>query len=328
MYHAEHLSSIGQVSITLDFPHAKKDVKGVAIQNNTVYIVAPKQYAVQLPGTFVQANIASYSLHNGTLSLKVAVKRHDSLFMSRHLLWSAADLLQKTPKNASRVNLFSFHCARCGARLIDSESARFSDMPSEFWHELMDFWHCHKPHEPHHLHNDKNYSTLAPSKLSVLIGALYLFTQTAPMCACGFAIGERDDVGTRLHKWNLTLKYAETTEEYPPYAFVYNALYDKINSTAGRRFAMKCGSSCLDVWVVNVGIDAQVTSLRLRNALKVLYREGQDPEAELVELDTTVFESLQQHLKTVNGLLPAVSRTTEIQEESGRCVYNVGYLNS
>lgn len=49
----------------------------------------------------------------------------------------------------------SLNCFRCSGRLVDGEAVKeWRDLPSENWAEMMDFWHCHKPHE--HEHGEKN----------------------------------------------------------------------------------------------------------------------------------------------------------------------------
>ena len=42
-------------------------------------------------------------------------------------------------------------CWRCGTEVVDFEGEdgvrEWRDLPNENWAEMMDFWHCHKPHE-------------------------------------------------------------------------------------------------------------------------------------------------------------------------------------
>jgi HECT-like Ubiquitin-conjugating enzyme (E2)-binding len=52
--------------------------------------------------------------------------------------WSANDL---TPNTHIR-------CRSCKVELLDDETPTvFKDLPSEHWAEMMDFWHCHRPHD-------------------------------------------------------------------------------------------------------------------------------------------------------------------------------------
>ncbi|KAI5370060.1 Putative ubiquitin-conjugating enzyme E2-binding protein [Septoria linicola] len=50
-----------------------------------------------------------------------------------------------------------FSCVHCRQTLLESGTVRiWKDLPSENWAEMMDFWHCHRPHVP-----DQNHQTLA-----------------------------------------------------------------------------------------------------------------------------------------------------------------------
>lgn len=41
---------------------------------------------------------------------------------------------------------FSIECLNCKQKIISKDNCQvLNDMPSEFWFELMDYWHCHKP---------------------------------------------------------------------------------------------------------------------------------------------------------------------------------------
>jgi hypothetical protein len=55
--------------------------------------------------------------------------------------WSANKLSAETQIN----------CRRCGSTLIHPRKVTaWKDLPSENWAEMMDFWHCHKPHDHEH----------------------------------------------------------------------------------------------------------------------------------------------------------------------------------
>jgi len=49
------------------------------------------------------------------------------------------------PWSASTVSN-NIACGHCGSRLLKSLS-EWKDLPREDWAEMMEFWHCHKPHE-------------------------------------------------------------------------------------------------------------------------------------------------------------------------------------
>ena len=58
---------------------------------------------------------------------------------ANYVPWSAPELNSLQP---------GFSCARCHATVLGRDRIRsWKDLPSENWAEMMDFWHCHKPHE-------------------------------------------------------------------------------------------------------------------------------------------------------------------------------------
>lgn len=63
-------------------------------------------------------------------------------------------------------------CNCCGNVLVERGNVReWKDLPSEGWAEMMEFWHCHKPDEPHldaHLDSKKGYT--ANSRLALESG--------------------------------------------------------------------------------------------------------------------------------------------------------------
>lgn len=57
---------------------------------------------------------------------------------SQAISWTATDL-----KSASPVS-----CRQCSRVLVQPGTiSTWKDLPSENWAEMMDFWHCHKPHD-------------------------------------------------------------------------------------------------------------------------------------------------------------------------------------
>lgn len=59
--------------------------------------------------------------------------------------WSSTDI-----KTGSRVC-----CRHCDHVIVQPERIKsWKDLPSENWAEMMEFWHCHKPHEHEHEHHD------------------------------------------------------------------------------------------------------------------------------------------------------------------------------
>lgn len=63
--------------------------------------------------------------------------------------------IQTIPWESKDINAGSGICCRqCGHVIIRKESiASWRDLPSENWAEMMEFWHCHKPHDEEHNHS-------------------------------------------------------------------------------------------------------------------------------------------------------------------------------
>lgn len=52
------------------------------------------------------------------------------------------------PWSAEKVTGATIMCAKCNAELVKADGIKeWKDLPREDWAEMMDFWHCHKPHE-------------------------------------------------------------------------------------------------------------------------------------------------------------------------------------
>jgi len=56
-----------------------------------------------------------------------------------------------------RRNFWDVLCAGCGSSVVKMLSLKvWRDLPNENWAEMMDFWHCHKPHEHEHGNGNGN----------------------------------------------------------------------------------------------------------------------------------------------------------------------------
>lgn len=339
MFLAEYLPRLEQISIKIDFDQPISDINGAGIRNNCLVVqTLQNPYSIPLPtDKLAEAKITHISSDNGTLSINISVGtpqiKVDGSFMSLASsdiqLWSVKDLL-KTPRDAHNVNQFTFSCAKCGHQIVDSTKEKFADMPSEFWHELMDFWHCHKPHEDHHNDNSKHYGKLVPRPGNVYIGASYLLMlgSTGDCPECGVSLGDIDDGCVKLHKWNLKLCYGNKSETYPPFAFAYYSLLDKINSSGSRKFLVKNGDSSFLLWVANLGLSVTTSEASRSNSLKILYRdEDAIPEADVLELPDPVYDSLRYQLSFVNSKLPLHSRSIEMTEGDKKISYEISYLD-
>lgn len=297
-------------------------------------------HKITLPFTkFISTRPTGYSFRDQLLSLSFATEAapllQGSSFMdlarSGAQLWSVSDLVAKTPKDENNVNLFQFCCKKCNTAVVNSADRKFIDMPSEFWQEMMDFWHCHKPHQHHHNENSKDYNgTIKPRSGFVHIGSYYLLLEgTSSDCPkCGTSLGSLDNESVKLFKWNLCLKYDGNSELYPSFASVYYAILDKVNSSAIRKFTFKLSSSVVNIWVLNLGLSVSVTNQPiLTNSLKLFYIDNADyDEDEVVELPEIVFQSLIKELSSINSNMPRDCQTAEMSVDDTKRLYHVSYL--
>ena len=64
-----------------------------------------------------------------------------------------------TPWPASSFNDASINCKHCSSVCLESNRITdWRDLPSEDWADMMDFWHCHKPHDESHEHDHEQAS--------------------------------------------------------------------------------------------------------------------------------------------------------------------------
>lgn len=356
MYLSEYLPRLGQVSFYIDTPDSVGKITELKFTENTLYLKNSQDHILRMPDLVTSSGSPNTVSLDHQLVIKSIV--HDELqlvirlnatkpvisnsaanfmnFASGTQLWSVRDLLEKTPKTSNRANAFEFVCANCNSKVLDSTEYKFGEMPLEFWQELMDFWHCHKPHEEHHNYNDKNYNgKLTPKTGYVYIGSSYLLLKAAVSTCkkCSFYLGDVDVAleTTKLQKWNLKLTYANNIESFPPYLFVYHSVMDKINSAGLRKFTVtqKDLELGLRIWISAVGLNICLDGECHSDTLKVLYRETPTKSADdLLEVPKVVWASFQELLLGTTNKLPTRSRSMELLDEGERFNFLVGYLLS
>lgn len=350
MYLCEYLPRLGQVSIYLDTPDQVNQIRSLKFNNSTLYLQNTQSHDLLLPslgqdssGPLKTELQIRDMVHDGSqLVIRInattpQVSNSGAGFMSLSSgcqLWSVKDLSKKTPKLEDNVNHFQFVCRNCSSEVINSTDYKFGEMPLEFWHELMDFWHCHKPFEERHNHNDKDYNGKLVAKPGfVYTGSTYLLLRSfKDSCQkCGFRLGETDkeDSTVKLHKWNLKLTYAHRTETFAPYLYVYHAILDKINSAGIRKFfvTQKNTEANIIVWVSGVGLNVCLSGKQHSNALKILYEKSLVKEDEdFLEVPSIVWSSFTKLLKDTTAQLPLKTRHIEMVEEGIKSDFKLAYL--
>lgn len=302
------------------------------VKTSLVVVTRTTKHTVKLPvenrDHLKDAKITQILAKGSILLLRVSLNRSQdpasftSLSLSKTQKWSVSDLV-RTPKDANNINTFLFLCAYCNATVVDSRDNKYADMPLEYWHELMDFWHCHKPHQKHHENHLKNYGAIVPKDNHVYIGASYLFLKrsSSGCFSCKRNLGELTNDTAKLYKWNLKLQYGDITESFPPYAYSYYAILDRINSGALRKLQVQCDNGAVRLWILSVGLSVSYDSYVLDKALKILYTDKKDPETEVLDVPLEVYDSLIFVLRESTSLLPESEQTVQMDE-----AFKVGFL--
>ena len=76
-------------------------------------------------------------------------------------------------------------CKACKATIVGRGSVTvWKDLPSEGWAEMMDFWHCHKPNEPHdHDHDATGMKGYAANSVLTAVSTVGLVNATSFLLA-------------------------------------------------------------------------------------------------------------------------------------------------
>ncbi|CAH6718383.1 hypothetical protein CLIB1444_01S05512 [[Candida] jaroonii] len=321
MYICEFLPRLNSISVNVEFNGEVSDITKVNITGGVLSIIGKEKYEIILP---IEGDFELSSIRKSSQLLNLSLKNQSSTiktdnFMLTDLQWSCKDLL-KTPKIDNK-NCFKFICKQCEEVIVDSDN-RFNDMPSELWAELMDLWHCHKPHN--HDKHSKNYNgNLVPRDNQVIIGSYYLLANVPNVCKCGLTLGEIEASHSKLMKWNLKLVYNDTVEDYPQYYYIYNKILDKINLSAVRKVVI--GKYL--VWIFNLGIDISVEQQILSKSLKICYSEYQDkPIDEEIILNDEMLEVFYKEINRVHEKLPVNINSMLLKEDDRPVMYKISYL--
>ena len=108
----------------------------------------------QIAGT---ANVTFPRKRSTELSLKLQI---EDLHELQQALEASSDV--EVPWAASKLTKkISVSCKSCKSPILSSECiAKWKDLPSENWADLMDLWFCHKPHD----NGNEENTTAAESK--------------------------------------------------------------------------------------------------------------------------------------------------------------------
>ncbi|KAI0414465.1 ubiquitin-conjugating enzyme E2-binding protein [Xylaria grammica] len=157
LIYAELLPNIRQVSVgcTLPTPVSTATQATVSADGRALTVAHHgSNQTIQLPEAV--APFSQLPIHNsgGTrlswrLPLATPLTRRALAISEESVPWSATDL-----EPGSTVA-----CRTCESTIVGAGTLNvWKDLPSENWAEMMEFWHCHKPHNHAH-HNNEEHLT-------------------------------------------------------------------------------------------------------------------------------------------------------------------------
>jgi ubiquitin-protein ligase E3 D len=151
--YAELLSNIRQVSVAVSIPSpldatTSAEVDGLILrithQGQTQALTLPALVSKD-PG---QLPLPASSISRLNWRLPISMSAANTLSFSpenQPLPWNSTDLQIGS----------SIYCRSCRHAIVEAGVIKeWKDLPSENWAEMMEFWHCHKPHDHDHGHDN------------------------------------------------------------------------------------------------------------------------------------------------------------------------------
>lgn len=236
-----------------------------------------------------------------------------------------------------RLQSFTLNCAQCHSPIISRQNcSRLNDMPSEYWKELMDYWHCHKPTKEGTQENiySNMYNSLQPATNEILIGGSYflstfetlkdiVITKNSDIVCnqCKEVLGElQQDNLYKIHKWNLELKCENNTvnDTFSPVDDVLLSLVNYARDQSGRYVLVKHGTSQVLLWLFSSDLQVILNNKRhMSNAMKILYSTDRElisrtcdgHNVDEVTVKTLPFNACLMELNQTNSYLPDIIST-------------------
>ena len=226
--YAEVLTNIQQISLYAALQTARDEETKIKISSNKKVVTVShdgESSSIYLPteisGT---AEVEIPVEKKKEITLRLSIKDISTLTSSNDDTgagfspWPAQDLSPDT----------GFKCKSCDTLILEHGKVQvWQDLPSENWYEMMDYWHCHKPHENSpsehdHLAESKGYG--AASRIKAKIGTGFVDISS-------FLINAGDCAGLKVRKSHFLLKI--------PYPFKWSS------SSAVHCWRKERASTCL-----------------------------------------------------------------------------------
>ena len=250
---------------------------------------------------------------------------------------SADEECEKWSKSQlNRLRPFQLECNACKNVILSSEDfPRLSDMPSEHWRELMDYWHCHKPSvkgtpSEGALYSSTYNHSLRPTATEILIGKAYFLVlpESINKCTisgtnlkckgCGSQLGEAtSDNLYKLPKWRLVLRDERgACDTFSAMDDVLGSLVEYAREQSGRYLLVKCKGSTAQqlLWLFNIHLGVTLPDGRiLTNAMKILVTADEQAvrtartkhNVDEITVEEEPYDQCVRNLAERNGLLPS-----------------------
>ncbi|KAK7923369.1 hypothetical protein PG985_007440 [Apiospora marii] len=168
LIYAELLSNVGRVSVACDSPLSGVNTTAASVSADSLSLTVRNhkiENTLKLPDRVVPAEDATKLLAAQTKksqcqqwSLPLAPVNGSA---TRNIQRRAApDAQASTPWSAQDLSPgSSVYCRGCQTVVVaEGKIETWKDLPSENWAEMMEFWHCHKPHDHEH-HDDQGLAS-------------------------------------------------------------------------------------------------------------------------------------------------------------------------
>lgn len=233
-------------------------------------------------------------------------------------------------RQLNSLKYFRLCCLKCNASIIDSGNCfKLNEMPSEFWMELMDYWHCHKPQDKASQFYSLQKNSLSPCLNEILIGDSFFqalgdtFWKRITILSDGFAIcsnckkilGRRtNDQMLRILKWNLRLKSSDEHRDdiFPAEFEIISILLNCNRANSTRYILLRSHDAQLYVWLFAIGIEVTLASGHiLHNCFKIFYSNvipsniGFKANVEEEQVNKVPLDKFVDALETTNSILPS-----------------------
>ncbi|CAD0111606.1 unnamed protein product, partial [Aureobasidium uvarum] len=314
--YAEYLPNIKTLAITTVLETPRNDFTTLSLSDDRAKLVLEHDHhtnSIALPARISDQGTQHLQLPNAGESHCVNRISAEPIFGEQEplVLWSAAHLDPQT----------TVHCKHCDALVSDDKIQVWKNLPSEAWAEMMDLWHCHKPDEPEHNHDEaptkKGYA--AGNKLMAQVGvglvdvmSFLLFEDDCTVecrssensdnihqahCkTCDTLLGYRDPQteGVRLQKPYLALssKKDSTLQSYDAADWFSYCLNQAIETQGVRKFVFP--ALPYEIWVFSTNLAYSSSACPdPKQAMKVLFRarEG-DQDVETLRAANLLIETL------------------------------------